>query len=166
MRPAVPEGVAQSCAFQIAAALQHCVAKSVIHRDLCPKNILVFHDDSRGISSTMACQSPVFFASMVFKLADFGISKQYAAVCPPGTSERDDEKFWARIHLEVGGISTANVVTANYRAPELFNWSMGSASRLGKKKESEDDLMFYTASIDVWSLGAVVFEMLQVLHSY
>lgn len=125
----------QFITYQIFAGLKYMHSANVIHRDLKPANILVSCTDC------------------VVKIADFGLSRVVRSDIAHGdevaaldsTSSAMDE------HVEVSPMRptlrhslTKHVVTRWYRAPEVIL------------------ALPYTGAVDVWSLGCIFAELLQM----
>ena len=98
----------------------------------------------------------------VLKLADFGSARKL----PRGNDTKVTEKSSCFLdsttnrieYLEREFDMTALVCTAWYRAPELLN-NIVTAGRVDRV-DDRDQLTMYGAAVDVWSYGAVMYEML------
>ena len=129
--PAAKQRV-HTMAAQLCAALSHCHRHGIIHRDIKPANLLL---DSDGR----------------LRLADFGQSRHIVEVHDSGEKEKDD--LWCvsseGVDSEIGGgavlqrVLTVRVASSYWKAPETV---LGAAT--------------YGLSLDVWSAGCVIAELL------
>lgn len=141
----VDHNVARHWTQGLAEALAYVHGQRVVHRDIKPANILLFCDPS--------CVRHGGYMLVSAKLADFGCARVLPVPgCgepgPPGARDVDQ---W---------LMSAHVCTATYRAPELFPGSM-SVKKIDVTSVATNKKSLYGTPIDVWSYGAVVYELLQ-----
>lgn len=129
---------AQSLAQQLAKGLGYTHMQGVIHRDVKPANLL--------LTFRPGCHAG---SALLLQVADFGLARRRRHGRVP---------IWGKTECDVRGYPlmavetmTAHVVTSWYRPPELLLL---------------DDVVFrdgdvgYGCSLDVWSFGCVVYELL------
>ena len=134
----IDRSLAQSFAKQLAEGLGYTHHKGVLHRDIKPANLLL----------TM-CPSHIAGLPVLLQVADFGISRKR---CEKRLTIIDkttcDERHRPLMAAET---MTAHVVTSWYRPPELLLLDEGVF---------RDGDVRYGCSLDVWSYGCVVYELL------
>lgn len=132
----------RAVAGQLALGLEHLHAKNVIHRDLKPGNVLLFWMDVGQLRCV---------------LADFGMARHVPA--PRVRFRQKTECSVAGTSIDARAAMTARVATLWYRAPEL----LFSAVEAGDGEDDVDDgrQESYSTSIDVWSYGCVLYELLR-----
>ncbi len=140
-------------AKDLAEGLSHVHRVGVLHRDIKPANIFLFFDGGTS--------QPGGFVKAHIKLGDFGCATCLPAAgegaCRTRIREKSARDPWLR-SLQSDFCMTANVCTAWYRAPEL---AVGSVSHDGlDMTPTGRQRCVYGAPVDVWSYGAVVYEML------
>ena len=145
LRPQWSRRHVQLVIYQALQGLQYLHAANIVHRDLKPSNILVTED-------------------FTIKICDFGLSREIRSTTQPTPlkagdhaplpEEEEEDCAPAEPVPEPGqrgkGLPsqlTRHVVTRWYRAPELILLATD-----------------YTAMIDVWSLGCIFAELLQILE--
>ena len=137
----VKDELARPWAKTLAEGLAFVHSKRVVHRDIKPLNILLFCDP--------ASVKPDGLMSVKVKLADFGCARslplQSKALPEPKAHQ------W---------IMSARVCTATYRAPELFPSSMSPRRVDVTMPDKDEQRCLYGPAADVWSYGAVVYELL------
>ena len=130
--------VAQSCAKQLAEGLGYTHHKGVVHRDIKPANLLL-----------TLCPSHIAGVPVLLQVADFGISRKRSekrmVINDKATCDQRGRPLMAAETM------TAHVVTSWYRPPELL--------LLDNELLHEGDVR-YGCSLDVWSYGCVVYELL------
>jgi len=142
----VGESLAREWCKQLADAVAHVHFVGVVHRDIKPSNILVFFDTTIGKHG---------FLSASVALADFGGARRLPFPAKrrriTGKSQRDavGRTMFAAYPM------TARVCTFWYRAPELMAYNL---DRDGE--DSGAHACRYGTPADVWSYGAVVYEIL------
>jgi len=117
----------ESTLQQLTTALDYLHQLQIVHRDLSAGNIFVKRDDSKAQRHSLV-------------IGDFGLARQFPDRRPvvSGRKPKSETKL-----LAVDSMCktlTSRVTTREYRAPEIF---LESTS--------------YTASIDMWSLGVVLY---------
>ena len=122
--------LSRTAASQCFRGLAYVHERGVVHRDLKPANILVYIE-----------------ATPRFVLADFGRSRRVDGAARRLSSKRR-MTLDARCDLaRASALMTGGLATAIYSAPELFC-------------HVDDDNCSYGFSVDCWSLGTIVFELL------
>ena len=130
--------VVQGVAFQLAKAVHYVHEQRFMHRDIKPANVLLFV----GADSGSPCvDAGAIHVAMRVWLCDLGMARSVA--CHRVSGKRRMTSTTAPM--------TALVCTSWYRAPELL-------VRLDAREAYTQ--IRYGMSIDVWSYGAVVYEML------
>jgi serine/threonine protein kinase len=156
----LPVAMARRLMAQLAGALAHVHSRGVLHRDVKPANCLifcvaVFHGDLLGPSLV---------------LADFGLARRLAT---PSDAQRrplhwclDAQRNPAtpsgaqrRPRASMASMTT-RVCTPWYRPPELWAETMDDHSIDVEKDDCHSAGTPYGTSLDVWSFGAVVYEVL------
>ena len=131
----------QSLVAQLLSATQHIHALSWMHRDIKPNNILVYfaalRDDDP--SSTAGGMKPTLW------LADFSRARHFRKENEP---QRPDKADLADPQGENAN-NTCGVGCEAYAAPEVL--SLKRCKEVG-----------YDSRVDIWSLGAVFFELLML----
>ena len=133
------EGLARGLSSQLAEAIAYIHEKLIIHRDIKPSNCLIRVDGSAPSGGS--------HAALQLWLSDFGMAREM--------------HVRSRLKKPAGRIAlpmTACVCTAWYRAPELIVVTF-TPGRLDAHLMDEQKVM-YGMGLDVWSYGAVVYEML------
>ena len=134
----IDRSIAQSFAKQLAEGLGYTHHKGVVHRDIKPANLLL----------TM-CPSHIAGLPVLLQVADFGISRKR---CEKKMTIKNkttcDERHRPLMAAET---MTAHVVTSWYRPPELL---------LLDEQVFRDGDVRYGCSLDAWSYGCVVYELL------
>ena len=147
-------GLTRDWCRDVAVAVAHIHGRGVVHRDIKPANLLVCLDGD-------SVKSGAFIRARI-KLSDFGCAR----VLPRGPKNKivgkkvtfKAEDGQVEHSLERQFDMTAHVCTAWYRAPELLV-ATSSVQRLDRQTEP-GATQCYGASVDVWSFGAVVYELL------
>ena len=145
--------LSQALADQLASALAHVHAAGIVHRDVKPSNLLLFFSGEGAL--------PGGFVPCSLKLADFGSSRKLPRPPQGARQSRIREKLTPEACLDAAAMQldmSAAVSTAAYRAPELIAATMTPACVDDKHGPLR---VAYGAAIDVWSYGAVLWEMLQ-----
>ena len=142
---ALDDELVRSWATDIARAVSHLHSVKMIHRDIKPRNILVFHDWGRVQAGG--------FVKMVLKLADFGSARRLPSedVAPRRVRKKRPQRPAEEFAM------TARMCTSWYRAPELIA-ACSSVDHLDVSPAEK--LCGYGLPVDAWSYGAVVYEML------
>ncbi|CAK0823373.1 unnamed protein product [Prorocentrum cordatum] len=135
----LPPELARRMMRQLAAALAHVHAHNIIHRDVKPENCLIF----------LASEVHGEFLGPSLALADFGTARRWSG--DPRLRLRNKTRAPKREEP-----MTALVCTCWYRPPELWAATMGE---LEMDQEYEETTP-YGPSLDVWSFGAVVYQVL------
>ena len=145
-----------SIAHQLFKGVQHMHQAHIIHRDLKPQNVLVFPETETG-------------AGAVLKICDFGLARvvtdgkiarfsDSSVISTEATEDSGslmatnsllkhpaDEEFLPTSVPMMGRQLSQNVMTRNYRCPELI--------------QAQD----YNSSVDLWSCGCILAELLDTL---
>ena len=156
--PCLDAGLAKDWSRSLASALAMLHSKGIIHRDVKPQNMLLCLDASSS--------RPDSHVKCTLKLTDFGSARRL----PHGPKRRlEDKQPCAQFYASESGQDiqdlhrqhpmTPGVCTAWYRAPELLSES-ATAKLLDKPLHESLPPVAYGAAMDVWSYGAVVFELL------
>ena len=156
--PCFDAGLVKEWSRTLASALATLHSKGIIHRDLKPQNLLLCLDASSSRSGG--------HIKSTLKLTDFGSARylpqgprrKIQDKCPciisaPGPSAQGPHALSSEF------LMTPGVCTAWYRAPEVLSGS-ATADLLDKPMDSPQELIAYGAAMDVWSYGAVVYELL------
>ena len=133
-RGVLPTALARKMMGQLAAALVHVHSHGIIHRDVKPGNCLIF----------LAAEVHEEFLEPALVLADFGMARRVS-----------EDSRWCLGAQQVKPM-TARVCTAWYRPPELWAPTMDDCN----VDEHFEETTPYGSSLDVWSFGAVVYEVL------
>lgn len=126
--------------FQLLQGLQALHGADIVHRDLKPANVLVDPGSNPPLSARVV-------------ICDFGLSRSISAVDNEVLETADDPIPSPRRHRPV----STDVVTAPWRAPELWGWA--DVGRMSKRDMK---------SIDIFSLALIWAELLggsRVIHS-
>ena len=131
----LPTMLARRMMGQLAAALAHVHSQGIIHRDVKPGNCLIF----------LAGEVHGEFLGPNLVLADFGMARRVSGHPRRCLDARQT------VHP-----MTAMVCTAWYRPPELWAVTMDEHDL----DQDIEEAAPYGTSLDVWSFGAVVYEVL------
>jgi len=135
--------LAMGLSRQLAEAIAYVHHQRVIHRDIKPANILLHVDGSAPCVDAGGSH-----VALRVWLSDFGMAREV--------------RRRARAKVGVGRITapmTTHVCTSWYRAPELLV-ATATLDQLDAYLDTEKTTS-YGMSLDVWSYGAVVYEMLE-----
>ena len=143
----IGESLAREWSTQLADAVAHMHFKRVVHRDIKPSNILVFFDTTTGTNGG--------FVKASVKLADFGMARRLPDANPAKRIRIKQKGPRDHAGRDVRGAfsMTARVCTLWYRAPEILAYHLSD-------EDSGPHACRYGTPADVWSYGAVVYEML------
>ena len=130
--------VAQSLAQQLAKGLGYTHFQGVIHRDIKPANLLLTFHPSRDAGLVLW-----------LRVADFGMARRLKR--HRARIKVKEECNTGMCPLMAPQTMTAHVVTSWYRPPELL---------LLDEVVFRDGDVRYGCSLDVWSYGCVVYELL------
>jgi serine/threonine protein kinase/WD40 repeat protein len=138
-RTPLPPSASAHLTALLASAVQAAHDKGILHRDLKPANILLSPTDEAGVAIGDRTASPTSVSKYCPKIGDFGLAKK--SDTEPGTPIRE--------RVEIGGgtglTATGAVMgTPSYMAPEQAH---------GRSK-------YVTAAADIYSLGAILYELL------
>ena len=128
----VAQKVALEISREITTGMAYVHQTGILHRDIKPQNVMVSFDVDKGVMRAV--------------LADFGLARWVPR-------REEDERAAAKDLLASlqgqGKLMTRSVVTIWYRAPEIL------------LADEIAPLVRYTSAIDVWSLGCVMYELVQ-----
>ena len=150
------EVVCRSLAGQLLSGIAHIHANGMMHRDLKPSNIML------SVSSCVASEAgpAASQAGLVLAIGDFSRSRQV----PPTKSTRMRGKTVDSIEvveLEKVMMLTTMVCTLNYCAPEALSAATHDANISALVVQDKDQgKALYGKSVDIWSFGAILFEIL------
>ena len=128
--------------LQIVKGLECMHDNMFIHRDIKPDNILLHEDPIRG---------------MIVKITDFGLAFNCI------DTQHENETYFGTSCCAAGnGEISQKIGTPYYQAPELIcsgNNKCIKENILKVDKEIKIPLNYYNCSIDIWSLGCVLYEL-------
>jgi len=136
-----PTALARRLMGQLASALAHVHSHGIIHRDVKPQNCLLF----------LAAEVHEELLGPALMLADFGSARRASG----DPRRRPDALAVQRVQP-----MTTKVCTAWYRPPELWAGTMDDHDLDADHDDVDGETTPYNASLDVWSFGAVVYEVL------
>ena len=147
----MPERSGQLVASQVSSALSYLHALGIVHRDIKPDNLLISHQDPIQV-----------------KLSDFGLSKVI----------KDEETFLKtfcgtllycapEVYPEFGRYPRRGVPKQRRRATDPYVTQASTIFKSGLTCSSRPSKTLpYSAAVDVWSLGAVLFHLLSTKPPY
>ena len=138
-RGVLPTALARRMMGQLASALGHVHSHGIIHRDVKPGNCLIF----------LAAEVHGEFLGPALVLADFGMARRVS----------EDPRRCLNALQRVQPM-TAKVCTAWYRPPELWAGTMDDHVIDADQHFDDEETTPYGSSLDVWSFGAIVYEVL------
>ena len=136
----IPSSLALSVTHQVAQGVAHLHKLGILHRDLKPANIFLTALHSEDTTA----------AQWHAEVGDLGLARRRETA--PRRKRQKTEVTEGGLPLMGAEVMTADVCTSWYRAPELF-----FCDRACFEDSSETR---YSAAIDVWSVGCIVFELL------
>ena len=154
-RRRLTEVVFRSLVAQLLNGISHIHENGMMHRDLKPQNIML------SVSSCLTLEadgSPPAASQAGLELAigDFSRARQVPSVRRVKT--KTSEAVGEIVALDKVMMSTM-VCTVNYCAPEAFSTRDADISALVQDKADEGKAL-YGKSVDIWSFGAILFEIL------
>ena len=136
-----PTALARRMMGQLASALAHVHSRGIIHRDVRPGNCLIF----------FAAEVHEEFLGPGLVLADFGMARRVSG---------DPRSLRCLDAPQRVQPMTAKERTAWYRPPELWVGTMDDHLIDADQCVEGEETTSYGPSLDVWSFGAVVYEVL------
>ncbi len=137
--------LAASLARQLAAALAYMHSQRVVHRDLKPENLLLVVDGDRD-------------GAMQLQITDFGHARRLPDAKPCRLRRKVVLDASNCLPVNARCALTPGLCTPNYSAPEAY-FKLQPAPQAGKRGGVGAALAMYGAAADIWSFGAIVFEM-------
>ncbi len=137
------ETYAASVVIQLSAALEYLHGRAIVHRDMKPENVLLLDTSGRSL----------------VKLCDFGLSKVVRAAPPPAA---DLASLATPVAADARPEHAHPLPTAATRA-DLMKSRVGSLVYASPELLKEED---YTASVDLWGLGHILYMALSGMHPF
>ena len=150
--PVIAIELIQQWLADLAEGLAHVHSVGVIHRDVKPANILLFMHRTTAMAGG--------FVRIVAKLGDFNCARDVPKTFFPPSRLRTktpcfDAGVAERKALGTRFPMTMRVCTSWYKAPELLR-----ESDYPQRSSARETRVWYGVFVDVWSFGAVTYELL------